>query len=89
MTISPDDALTLTEEQIIVIAEVQAEIDLHLANNYSDGKQVDIRHSIIAPLFQYDQKVLLALITSYEIAGWTVVKYTNDRQGDWLSLSRA
>lgn len=89
MPATPDEVLELTDEQLGVIAEVQAEVDLHLANFFVDGRQVDVRHAIIAPLFQYEEKVLLAFIAQYEAAGWTIVRYKNDRQGDWLSFSRA
>lgn len=89
MTVTPDVALELTEEQITVIAEVQAEVDLYLANEYVDGRQVDIRPSLIAPLFNYGDKVLDAFIQTYQDAGWTVVRYNDSRQGEWLSLSRS
>lgn len=88
MAITPDLSLDLTDEQIIVIAEVQAEVDLYLANNYVDGVQLTIRHAILAPLFTYSDKVLDAFIQIYQDAGWSIVKYSDKRQGDWLSFSR-
>ena len=88
MTITPDVALELTDEQITVIAEVQSEVDAYLADNYIDGRQIDIRGALLVPLFSYGEKVLNAFIDSYADAGWTVIKYTDSRQGDWLSFSR-
>lgn len=89
MPIDPDQSLDLTEEQLSAIAEVQAEIDLYLANYFADGRQIDIRASLLEPLYQYGDKVIDKLISNYELAGWRVVKYNSKRQGDWLSLSRS
>jgi hypothetical protein len=89
MPSTPDQALELTEEQLLIIAEVQSEIDLLLANFFVDDKQVDVRHSVLEPLFRYGDKVIAQVIQNYEDAGWTVVRYSDPRQGDWLSLSRS
>lgn len=88
MAITPDASLELTDDQLIAIADAQAEVDLYLANEYEDGRQIDIRHHLIAPLFDYGDKVLDFFIQSYQDAGWTVVRYSDKRQGDWLSFSR-
>ncbi len=89
MPATPDEVLELTDEQLGVIAEVQVEVDRHLADFFADGRAIDVRHSIIAPLFEYEEKVLLEFISQYEATGWTIVRYKNDRQGEWLSFSRA
>jgi len=89
MPIDPDQSLELTEEQLATIAEVQAEIDLHLVNYFTDGRQIDIRASLLEPLYEYGDKVVDKLISDYETAGWRVVRYNSRRQGDWLSFSRA
>lgn len=88
MPATPDESLELTEEQLSVIAETQAEVDRYLADFYQDGRQVDVRHALLAPLFEYSEKVLNRFIQEYEAAGWTVIKYSNDSQGEWLSFSR-
>jgi hypothetical protein len=88
MAITPDIALELTDDQLITIADVQAEVDLYLANEYSDGRSVEVRHALLAPLFAYEEKVLDAFVLMYQAAGWTVVRYPDKRQGDWLSFSR-
>jgi hypothetical protein len=88
MPATPDEALELTEEQLTVIAQVQVDVDKHLADFYVDGRQVDVRHSIIGPLFDYEIKVLDKFISNYELAGWSITIYKDSRQGDWLSFSR-
>lgn len=88
MPATPDESLDLTEEQLTVIAQVQADVDKYLADFYVDGRQVDVRHSIIAPLFAYEIKVLNKLVDNYELAGWSITLYKDGRQGDWLSFSR-
>lgn len=89
MTISPNLALNLTDEQLLTISAVTEVVDQYLADNFKANRSTIVRHALIYDLFNFEAKVLNAFIRSYTDAGWQVTKYENDKQGTWLNFSMA
>lgn len=87
MTIGPNTAIPLSDEQLILLARVQSEIDVFLSENFVSGKTLDVRTALFLDAINSHPKVVDALVESYRQAGWSVALYNNKRQGQWLSFS--
>lgn len=76
----------LNEDELLVLAAVQAEIDLELRLSYVEDQAVEIRNSLIQPVLDLNPRVLAALKQSYSV-DWKIAEYKDNRSNVWLSFS--
>lgn len=76
----------LNEDELLVLAAVQAEIDLELRLSYVEDQAVEIRNSLIQPVLYLNPRVLAALKQSYSV-DWKIAEYKDNRSNVWLSFS--
>lgn len=87
MVLNPNSFATLSAAETEVLEDAQEIIDAELRLKNEDLHIVIVRHAIINAVFNENERVLNALIASYEAVGWKVIAYDNEEQGKWLSFS--
>jgi hypothetical protein len=86
MAVTPVELLTFTAAQISVQSRARGIIDAELRLNYDNQWPVKIRRGIIDFMFKENEAVLETLLNEYRAAGWSIISYSSEDQGDWFSF---
>lgn len=86
MAATPSSLLTLNTAQLAVMARARTAIDAELRLRINSELPVKIRRGIIDFIFSENPLVLSTLLDEYRAAGWTIIGYTSEEQGDWYSF---
>jgi hypothetical protein len=89
MAITPNDTINPTSAESLLQSQVEEVIDAELLLTFEEGKVSVIRHALIYQIYEQHPRFLLSILATYEAAGWKVALYEDDKQGPWLSFSRA
>jgi len=86
MAVDPSTLTTLSVAQAAALAKARGIVDAELRLRYDGQFPIKIRRGIIDFIFKENEIVLNTLIDEYTAAGWAVVAYTSDSQGEWFSF---
>lgn len=86
MAVTPSNLTTLSADQASVASRAGAIIDAELRLRYDDGFPIKIRRGSIDFLFNENEQVLNAVLSTYRASGWQIISYSSPDQGDWFSF---
>lgn len=89
MVIAPDDTIHPTSDESILQSQIEEIIDAELLLVFEPDKTAVVRHALIYQVFEQNPRFLRSILATYEAVGWRIVLYENEKQGPWLSFSRA
>lgn len=86
MAVTPTSLSTLSENEQAVVARTESAIDTELRLNFESGKPVYVRNAIIRNALEENPRVINAIKSLYQAAGWTIVDYDSP-EGLWFSFA--